>query len=232
MDLIDTLFRGPESFWLWLLIWSNSCHFICYSIYLCDLIVTGLNVVSIQSSNDRCRLSNYPSSNSIETEIIIQVPTCCWKFKHPQISPCSPSSLFYLAMFKKVAKLFKRTNDSYDLLDYRNCGLQFLPPEPFQPPYHNILERLYLDSNQIRDLPKVSTNPWLIPLYSYVAALLSNNLNNVKSCLLILTLLFCQFYVIATDDDDIYPLNHVVLTPTILYDGRQEKMDINSINAW
>ena len=64
-------------------------------------------------------------------------------------------------MFKKVAKLFKRTNDSYDLLDYRNCGLQFVPHEAYQPPYQNILERLYLDSNQIRDLPKVSSSPWL-----------------------------------------------------------------------
>ena len=39
------------------------------------------------------------------------------------------------------------------ILDYRHCSLDFLPSDVFTA--ERTLEELYLDANQIRDLPRV-----------------------------------------------------------------------------
>ena len=39
------------------------------------------------------------------------------------------------------------------MLDYRHCSLDFLPSDVFV--YERTLEELFLDANQIKDLPRV-----------------------------------------------------------------------------
>lgn len=41
------------------------------------------------------------------------------------------------------------------MLDYSHCGLQQVPKEVFN--FERTLEELYLDANQIEELPKVNT---------------------------------------------------------------------------
>ena len=41
------------------------------------------------------------------------------------------------------------------VLDYRHCSLEHMPAEVFL--WERTLEELYVDANQIRDLPRVST---------------------------------------------------------------------------
>ena len=49
---------------------------------------------------------------------------------------------------------FKPQEDDVTSLDYRHCSLDFLPSDVFTA--ERTLEELFLDANQIRDLPRVN----------------------------------------------------------------------------
>ncbi|NXB49512.1 LRRC7 protein, partial [Leucopsar rothschildi] len=54
-------------------------------------------------------------------------------------------------------RCFRGEEEIVSVLDYSHCGLQQVPKEVFN--FERTLEELYLDANQIEELPKV-TAPW------------------------------------------------------------------------
>ncbi|NXG49784.1 LRRC7 protein, partial [Psilopogon haemacephalus] len=51
-------------------------------------------------------------------------------------------------------RCFRGEEEIVSVLDYSHCGLQQVPKEVFN--FERTLEELYLDANQIEELPKVS----------------------------------------------------------------------------
>ena len=49
--------------------------------------------------------------------------------------------------------LFWRCNRQVDYLDRSHCSLNFIPDEVYR--YERSIEELYLEANQIKDLPRV-----------------------------------------------------------------------------
>ena len=70
-----------------------------------------------------------------------------------------------MALFvKKCPCLRPKIEEDVRVLDYRHCSLTDVPGEVFN--FERTLEELYVDSNQIGDLPRVSVDnmSWLVNL--------------------------------------------------------------------
>lgn len=57
-------------------------------------------------------------------------------------------------------RCFRGEEEIVSVLDYSHCGLQQVPKEVFN--FERTLEELYLDANQIEELPKVIGVPLVI----------------------------------------------------------------------
>ena len=58
-----------------------------------------------------------------------------------------------MSMFKCLSLFPWRMNRQYDVIDKRHCNLTNVPDDILR--QERSLEELYLDANQLRDLPKV-----------------------------------------------------------------------------
>lgn len=58
-------------------------------------------------------------------------------------------------------RCFRGEEEVISVLDYSHCSLQQVPKEIFS--FERTLEELYLDANQIEELPKVTLNHVLTP---------------------------------------------------------------------
>lgn len=66
---------------------------------------------------------------------------------------------FYFFTDYKMAKLFgcvcfREKEEEISVLDYRHCSLKEVPKDIFN--YERTLEELFVDANQIKELPRVS----------------------------------------------------------------------------
>lgn len=59
-------------------------------------------------------------------------------------------------------RCFRGEEEVISVLDYSHCSLQQVPKEIFS--FERTLEELYLDANQIEELPKVTVKPLLLNL--------------------------------------------------------------------
>lgn len=95
---------------------------------------------------------SYNDSEEIGPNMLIVSEICFLPF--PSV-PCLEMTTKRKIIGRLVpCRCFRGEEEIVSVLDYSHCGLQQVPKEVFN--FERTLEELYLDANQIEELPKVN----------------------------------------------------------------------------